>query len=197
MGPEPKPQCTPLSALYEIWRRTIIEKDMRKPVETVSDEAFDRHVKLQRENVIKGLSDRFYQIAHWSDAKRAQEKEWVLWEDQEIMVLVDNRARAPKALVVPKQQGIWVLSDALQPLQKRLGQVAAITSDAFMDAQGKACQQGNFSKIYFHPPRQRGIRQVHIHIKPSWSLGLTDPRDFYRRVSERLAEKLAGRRRSG
>ena len=121
---------------------------------------------------------------------RRERNERVLWEDDRVFVLVDNRAVRPKALMIPKDTMNYLI-DASSSLVRRLAEVAAATSDAFIRAAANECGPGVQSQIFVNPPRGLGVQQLHVHVAPPFPFGGGGVQgDFYLRVETYLAATL-------
>jgi diadenosine tetraphosphate (Ap4A) HIT family hydrolase len=118
----------------------------------------ERDVVLAQRPRLARLRDVFTPIAHKEPG--ARDHEIVLWENRNVMVVVDTFSRSPKALVVPKAT-LQLPVDATSQLLDELAVVAAHVSDAFSSAKG-APPAG----IWINPPQHVAIRQLHVHVLP-------------------------------
>lgn len=180
-------QCTQLPSLYENWKKAVAEEIGGRDV---SDEEVRQYAARQRDGRLRTLPNPFVKIARMSGQERAVARERVLWEDKEIMVLVDRFDGTPKALIIPKADGIWLPTDASEELLGRIAVVAGLISDSFVRVAGKGCATPATSQIYIHRPSQLGVQQLHVHVKPSWTISQAAAKDFYDGVEKDLAAKL-------
>ena len=91
---------------------------------------------------------------------QARAKDRVLWENQQVMVIVDSFAPSPKALVIPKKQAMFP-QDLAPGDMDMLANIAAKVSDAF----GVVADSGP-ADIWVNPPQRLTIKQLHTHVLP-------------------------------
>lgn len=107
---------------------------------------------------VSGRKDPFTPIALGDP--QARSREWVLFEDPDLMVLVDSFSPTPKALVVPKATTMFP-TDLSPAMLEKISRVAAATADAFSAATGAAS-----NGIWINPPQYLMVRQLHVHVMP-------------------------------
>ena len=184
-----KSPCTNVPAAAADWRKRISDEFAARP-EAMTTQAFDKYMSESRSRAIS-LPNPFIRIARMSPAERLAAAELVLWEDKEIMVLVDKFDTGPKGLVIPKTDGVWFPIDATPGMMTRLERISAAVSDSFILAAGKTCDPSFFSQIYIHGPAEIGVQQLHVHVRFRVPFSPEDDRgDFYRRASQTLADLL-------
>jgi len=118
----------------------------------------ERDVLLEQRPRVDKLKDVFSPVAQ--QLPGARDNEIVLWENKNLMVLVDTFAPSPKALVVPKEP-VALPVDAKPVLLDELAVVAAHTSDAFSRALGTPP-----AGIWVNPPQHLTVKQMHVHVLP-------------------------------
>jgi diadenosine tetraphosphate (Ap4A) HIT family hydrolase len=118
----------------------------------------ERDVVLDQRARVAQLRDVFTPIAEKEPGARDQEI--MLWENRNVMVLVDTFSPSPKALVVPKATMQLPLDATTQQLDE-LAVVAAHVSDAFSITAGAPA-----AGIWINPPQHVTIRQLHVHVLP-------------------------------
>lgn len=118
----------------------------------------ERDVVLAQRPRVSKLRDVFTPIAQKQPGARDQEI--VLWENRNVMVVVDTFSPSPKALVVPKATMQLPLDATAQQLDE-LAIIAAHVSDAFSQATGAPA-----AGIWINPPQHVAIRQLHVHVLP-------------------------------
>ncbi|MGQ0506291.1 MAG: hypothetical protein ACT4TC_13345 [Myxococcaceae bacterium] len=147
---------------------------------------------------VRGLRDPFMPIALNDPQARAKER--VLWENKDLMVIVDLFHPSPKALVVPKRPFSFPTQASGAQLDN-LAQVAETASKVFEDVAGAAP-----SKVFIHPPTNLQVKQMHVHVQPSglahWlppganpqapePLSVTQAKNrLYGAISAKLAQRL-------
>jgi hypothetical protein len=180
--------CTPQPSLYQDWKAELPGGDSMTDAQVID------YTDRVRPDVIK-KKDPFIQIA--SDTAQGQlGDEWVLWRDSRVLVVVDIKVTGPKALVIPKDSINFIIDiDADAGLSRRLAEVAAATSDAFIDAGGKRCADSTHSRIAIHPPNRLGVRRLHVHVQPPFAYGAAGSAEvFYASVARYLATALGNDR---
>jgi diadenosine tetraphosphate (Ap4A) HIT family hydrolase len=118
----------------------------------------ERDVVLEQRARIAQLKDPFTPVI--DNAPGARDAEIVLWENRNVVVLVDTWAPSPKALVVPKAP-VSLPTDAPASILDELALVAAHVSDAFLRSTG--CPAAG---IWINPPQHLTVRQLHVHVLP-------------------------------
>jgi diadenosine tetraphosphate (Ap4A) HIT family hydrolase len=143
--------------------------------------------------IVAKLKDPFTPIAQRDPQARA--KETVLWENANVMVLVDKFSGNPHLLVIPKTQ-VSFPADASAALLAELARVSAIVGDAMMAAASSAKP----ADIWVNAPQNLHVRQLHVHVDaslPSWEdVAPTEAAQktaellYMNEVRRRLAQKL-------
>lgn len=128
------------------------------------------------------MRDPFMPVARGEPAARAKEK--VLWEDAQVMVLVDTFWSSPKVLVIPKTPCIFP-TDASPALMDDMARVCAAVSDAFMEVAG-----AKPARIWINPPAGITVKQLHVHVMPHLPGRVEDGTGMYQKVSQQLAQTL-------
>ncbi|MCC6811149.1 MAG: hypothetical protein IT381_27210 [Deltaproteobacteria bacterium] len=121
------------------------------------EKAIDDSVASHRQ-IVAQKKDPFMPVALGDPAARAKEK--VLWENKNVMVLVDAFSDKPKALVVPKKPVSFPVDMKKKALDE-LAKVAAEVSAGFAQATG--CQD---AEIWINPPQYLTVKQLHVHVGP-------------------------------
>jgi diadenosine tetraphosphate (Ap4A) HIT family hydrolase len=181
-------QCTPVPRLLDRWNQAIVAEISTASGQPSAQEIQDR-IQIHRARSA-GLPNPFVEIARMDAVERSDRRERVLWEDGEIMVLVNKpRGSDLYALVIPKARNVWFVVDASPRLMERLEQTAATVSDSFLSAVGKPCRPGDAATIEIHTPEGLGIQQLHVHVRISPPAG-GDLESLYTKASEYLSKSL-------
>ncbi|MCP4500449.1 MAG: HIT domain-containing protein [Deltaproteobacteria bacterium] len=170
---------TPVPALFDEWIQATAPAPEQEPAQRC---ALAEQKAEQQRGRVERLKDPFSPIAEKDPA--ALKKEIILWEDDDVMVIVDAFAYGPKALVVPKEKTLFP-TDVDEEMLKRLAVISARVSDAFL-------QQGanGPARMWINPPSALTVRQLHVHVQP----GIPRPDDnnaFYASLSAYLQTKLS------
>lgn len=181
--------CTQVPAIVKNWTKQIEDEFASKSV-GMTAQAFGRYMSDSRVRA-SGLPNPFIRIARMTPAERSAANERVLWEDANVMVLVDRFDTGPKGLVIPKKENVWFPIDASPELMASLERVATAVSDSFILAAGRNCDPGLHSEIEVHGPQGIGVQQLHIHVRYKAGFPQTGNQDdFYLRASTALANLL-------
>ena len=176
-------RCMPIPNLYEDWKKSAFSQE-------TSEEKMNESIENQRARA-RNLQDPFTPIAAMTEEERKRKGEKVLWEDDRVMVLVDQFFSTPKPLIIPKEKMMFP-TDAQPKLLTHLAMVAATTADALMLAAGRPCRETNFSRIYINPPMIIGVKQLHVHVQPITPLqDFKKADEFYSLMSKYLGERLS------
>ncbi len=132
--------------------------------------------------------------------RAARQKEVMLFEDADLMVVIDRFSPSPKALVVPKEQGMFP-TDIKKATLAKLSEVSALVSDAFAQVAGSQP-----AEIWINPPQNLSLKQLHVHVQPrlpAWEdtprpRGVPPPPDlvaeqqkFYAELGAKIAALIA------
>jgi diadenosine tetraphosphate (Ap4A) HIT family hydrolase len=177
-------RCTIVPDLYEAWRQAVARN---VPKDSVIAYAEGRRSRVRQQ------PDPFTPITTMSSGERVRKRETVVWEDDSVMVIDDNKFPTPKVLVVPKRPMNYIF-DASVTLRAHIADVASAASDALMMAAGRKCGPTASASIYINPPGSLGVRQLHVHVLPRDPIATAGRKRFYVDVSRRLATLLAVRR---
>lgn len=179
-----------LPAFYAKHYQQLAASDATKQ-QALADTIAEYRPKMAR------YKDPFTPVAQGDPAARA--KETMLWEDQDVMVMVDTFCPSPKALVVPKDTYNFP-TDVPGALMDRIADIAAKVSDAFSKASGS-----NPADIWINPPQRITISQMHVHVQPKlphWEPHrrprgvppdpalVAEQQKFYRAVTSELSKLL-------
>jgi diadenosine tetraphosphate (Ap4A) HIT family hydrolase len=91
---------------------------------------------------------------------KARAKETMLWENPQLMVLVDRFAPVPHVLVIPKTPAL-LPTDLPASALDELGRVGKVASDVFTKMTGSKP-----SELFVNPPQLVTIGQLHLHVIP-------------------------------
>jgi diadenosine tetraphosphate (Ap4A) HIT family hydrolase len=91
---------------------------------------------------------------------KARAKETVLWENPQLMVLVDRFAPVPHVLVIPKAPAL-LPTDLPASALDEIGRVGKVASDVFTKMTG-----AKPSELFVNPPQLVTIGQLHLHVIP-------------------------------
>ncbi len=105
------------------------------------------------------LKNPFKAIARGSE--QARKKERVVWEDHNVMVLVDRFADSPKVLVVPKAFAATPLDVAPRVLDE-VGKLAQASAQVFT-----RIAKAKPADAWVNPPQYLSVAQVHMHVQPN------------------------------
>lgn len=125
--------------------------------------------------------DPFMPIALSSQA-RANER--VVWESNEVMVLVDTFAPGPKVLVIPKTP-MSLPTQATKGQLAELARVAATTSEVF-----RQLGAPRPASIWINPPQHLLVRQLHVHVHPRMGGWGTDDKAVAQARATKLYDAL-------
>ncbi|MCK5688519.1 HIT domain-containing protein, partial [Myxococcota bacterium] len=133
---------------------------------------------------VEALKDPFMPLARGD--KRAREKERILFENDAAMVVVDLYSKAPKALVVPKNEMLFPCDGTDFDLQM-LSDLAEKTALAFK----QSIENNPESRVWINPPAALMVRQLHIHIQPSTGIvGPNEKERIFKSVIRILSETV-------
>lgn len=90
----------------------------------------------------------------------ARARETMVFENREVMVLVDRFCPSPKVLVVPKVKALTPL-DVAPNVMTELTRAATAASDTF-----QAIAQSRPSDVWINPPTFVTLGQLHVHVQP-------------------------------
>lgn len=176
---ELKGPITPVPCLYNDWKKA-----------TLSGEGTDEEAKNKAESVrprflARKDPDPFCHVLNMTEAERKQHDEWILWENDEIMVLAD-KFNWQSPLVIPKSHIIFPF-EAKNDLLHRLAIVAAFTSDAMKHSES---DRSSNAKIYISPPDGIGVGHLHIHVQLQSQINATNKAEFFNQISSYLKPAL-------
>ena len=160
--------------LYESYKASVVGS-------SASDDSLRRVLDAARSHV-RSLPDPFTRLAGMTSAERRNLNEIVVWEDADVMVIVDKPHTLSHVLVVPKKATMF-LTDATPTVQRRLATVAGAAAAAF--PRGASC--GGGAVIRISPPSGLQLRQLHVHVMVSPG-PRADTVPFYREMGARIAE---------
>src|SRR6266850_1077234 len=178
---------TPTPALLADWKAATAGANA-----TLADAS--KIAEEQRPRVKRDLPDYFTPLAGMTCPERLSlpEKERVVWEDSNLMALVDFGDRGTKLLVIPKVEANFPIDLADNQLAY-LSRVAAATCDALLVAAGRPSADEGSCTISITPPTGIGMRQLHVHVKAL--TGIPAPVDdaYLRRTGTHLRSLVGGK----
>jgi diadenosine tetraphosphate (Ap4A) HIT family hydrolase len=107
---------------------------------------------------VHGRRDPFVGVIAGDPQARAKER--VLFEDPDVLVVVDTFAPSPKALVVPKKTASFPTDLTKKELDK-LALISQQVSEAFTEVSGSQA-----ADIWINPPQALSIKPLHVHVQP-------------------------------
>ena len=171
--------CTTAPDIKREWRAAAIGQG--------TDAALDQQLASARAR-LSTMRDPLSPLYSMSEAELRARQEYRVWKDTALMVVADRFAIG-ELLVVPRDSMAFP-SDASDELLAHIARASAKAAEALRAASGKSCPGSAAVRIYVNPPNAIGVRQLHVHVQPSWS-GLVGQLDAYwADVTARMSELM-------
>jgi diadenosine tetraphosphate (Ap4A) HIT family hydrolase len=129
-----------------------VSKNKTTRKQAVADSVADHTARVQSRR------DPFLAVIQGDPAALAKER--VLFEDPDVLVVVDFFAPSPKALVVPKKTSNFP-GDLTKKELDKLAFVSQQVSQAFTQLAGSQA-----ADIWINPPQALSLSRLHVHVQP-------------------------------